>query len=82
VKREAIIDALHAENILVRKYFWPGCHRMKPYSDLFPRAGMQLMNTEFVSRKVIVLPNGGAITPDHVKVMAQVISLVSNLRYF
>ena len=26
-----IVAALHAENVLARKYFWPGCHRMQPY---------------------------------------------------
>src|SRR5688572_4597810 len=31
--RDKIVTALHAENILARKYFWPGCHRMKPYRD-------------------------------------------------
>src|SRR3990172_3226771 len=26
VGRDAIVAALHAENVLARKYFWPGCH--------------------------------------------------------
>src|SRR3546814_2131071 len=32
--RDQIIAALHAENVLARKYFWPGCHGMKPFKDL------------------------------------------------
>ena len=56
--RDQIIGALHAENILARKYFWPGCHKMKPYRDLFPHAGLMLGNTETLAAKIIVLPNG------------------------
>jgi dTDP-4-amino-4,6-dideoxygalactose transaminase len=40
VTRDQIIKALQAENVLARKYFWPGCHNMKPYSELFPHAGL------------------------------------------
>ena len=53
-----IVAALHAENVLARKYFWPGCHGMKPYQELFPHAGLMLRNTERVANRVIVLPSG------------------------
>jgi dTDP-4-amino-4,6-dideoxygalactose transaminase len=56
--RDEILAALHAENILARKYFWPGSHGMKPYRDLFPHAGLLLPNTRAVAERVIVLPNG------------------------
>jgi dTDP-4-amino-4,6-dideoxygalactose transaminase len=55
--RDQIIAALHAENVLARKYFWPGCHKMKPYRDLFPHAGLMLSNTDKVAVRVLVLPN-------------------------
>ena len=32
-------DVLWAENVLARRYFFPGCHRMEPYRSLFPDAG-------------------------------------------
>ncbi len=57
-RRDKIIDALHAENILARRYFWPGCHRMQPYAALQPHAGLLLSNTQMVAERVIVLPNG------------------------
>lgn len=59
--RDAIIAALQAENILARKYFWPGCHMMKPYRDLFPHAGLLLPHSEAVANHVIVMPNGCAV---------------------
>ncbi len=62
VDRDAIVVALHAENVLARKYFWPGCHRMKPYCDLNPHARLMLHDSESVSSKVIVLPTGTSIS--------------------
>lgn len=64
-KRDEIVAALHAQNVLARKYFWPGCHRMKPYRDLFPHAGLMLPVTERVAASVVVLPTGIALEPDH-----------------
>lgn len=55
--REKIISALHAENILARKYFWPGCHMMHPYRGLFPHAGLMLPETIKLAERIIVLPN-------------------------
>jgi dTDP-4-amino-4,6-dideoxygalactose transaminase len=61
--RDRIVEALQAENILARKYFWPGCHRMQPYRDLYPHAGLLLGNTEDVARRVVVLPSGSTLPP-------------------
>ena len=60
VRRDDLVAALQAENILARRYFWPGCHRMQPYRDLFPHAGLVLPNTIAVAEKVVVLPNHSA----------------------
>jgi len=60
--RDELVAALQAENILARKYFWPGCHKMSPYRELFPHAGLTLPNTDRVAERVIVLPTGTAIT--------------------
>ena len=73
VGRDAIIAALHAENILARKYFWPGCHRMQPYRDLFPHAGLMLENTRKVSEKLVVLPNGSTVDDDVIATIHDVI---------
>ena len=56
--RDDLIAALHSENVLARKYFWPGCHGMQPYRDLFPHAGLVLPNTSKVAESVLILPNG------------------------
>ena len=58
VSRDHIINVLHAENILARKYFWPGCHNMSPYRELYPHAGLLLPSTQKVADRVVVLPTG------------------------
>lgn len=37
--RDRLIAVLHAENVLARRYFYPGCHRMEAYRTLYPDAG-------------------------------------------
>lgn len=73
VSRDEIVSILHAENILVRKYFWPGCHEMKPYRELFPLAKFALPNTKVISEKVIVLPTGKSIQANDIKIIADII---------
>lgn len=73
VTRDRLIEVLHAENILARKYFWPGCHAMKPYRELYPHAGLLLPNTQEVAQHVVVLPTGTAMTTDMVETVATVI---------
>ena len=59
--RDETIQMLHGENVLARRYFWPGCHRMEPYRTLYPEAGRDLPHTEEVAGRVIVLPTGTAV---------------------
>lgn len=74
--REEVIVALHAENILARKYFWPGCHGMQPYRDLFPHAGLMLASTRAVAERVVVLPNNSEAIP----VVAQVLRVLMGVQ--
>ncbi|MFK2901688.1 aminotransferase class I/II-fold pyridoxal phosphate-dependent enzyme [Dyella jejuensis] len=78
VDRDQIVIALHAENILARKYFWPGTHAMKPYRDLFPHARLMLPNTEQVAKKVIVLPNGTTLSNSEIRTISDVIGACVN----
>jgi len=69
LKRDELIQVLHAENILARKYFWPGCHNMRPYRDYYPHAGVMLLNTTEVAERVLVLPTGTALVPESIHVI-------------
>lgn len=61
IDRDDLVAALHAENVLARKYFWPGCHRMQPYAAYFPNAHLMLPHTERVARTIISLPTGTSV---------------------
>ena len=77
VSRDRIIEALHAENILARKYFWPGCHNMKPYLELYPYAGLVLPNTDQVANRVVVLPTGTTMSKEMVETVTAVIRVAT-----
>lgn len=64
ISRDRIIESLHAHNVLARKYFWPGCHRMEPYRSLQPNANLLLPETERIAARVIVLPTGQAVNEE------------------
>lgn len=76
VKRDDIIAALHAENVLARKYFWPGSHKMLPYRELFPHAGLVLPNTKQLAERVLVLPAGVSMTRDQIMKIGEVLRSV------
>ncbi len=42
ISRDNILKILHAEGMLARKYFYPGCHLMEPYKTLYPSARAHL----------------------------------------
>ena len=71
--RDETIRMLHAQNVLARKYFWPGCHRMEPYRSLYPEAGRHLSRTEEVAARVIVLPTGTAMDPGMIRTIGELL---------
>ena len=73
VSRDRIIQTLHAENILARKYFWPGCHNMQPYRELYPHAGLLLPNTQQVADRVVVLPTGTTLGNEEVTTICSIL---------
>lgn len=77
VSRDEIVAALHAENILARKYFWPGCHNMQPYRELYPEAGLTLPQTKIVADRVIVLPTGTTLPENAVAVIRDALIRIS-----
>jgi dTDP-4-amino-4,6-dideoxygalactose transaminase len=60
--RDQILTVLHAENVLARRYFYPGVHRMEPYCSDFPQANLRLPETEALVTRVLHLPTGTGVT--------------------
>jgi dTDP-4-amino-4,6-dideoxygalactose transaminase len=59
--RDQLVQVLHAENVLARRYFYPGCHRMEPYRSLMPQARLWLPHTERLAERIMLLPTGTAM---------------------
>lgn len=71
--RDLLQRILHRENVLARRYFYPGCHRMEPYRSSFAVARMMLPQTERLVQRVLSLPTGTAIGPEDVGTICDVI---------
>jgi dTDP-4-amino-4,6-dideoxygalactose transaminase len=76
ISRDQLIEILHTENILARRYFYPGCHQMEPYRSYFPRAGVLLPNTEKLVRRVLSLPTGTALGLKEITMICEIIKFV------
>jgi len=73
LNRDELVEVLHAENILARKYFWPGCHRMEPYTSRQPNAALLLPETERIAASILLLPTGQTVNAETVQVICRII---------
>jgi dTDP-4-amino-4,6-dideoxygalactose transaminase len=73
--RDDLLAVLHAENVLARRYFFPGCHRMEPYRSYFPHAGLTLPRTEALCDRVLVLPTGPTVSTEDIRAITAIIGL-------
>jgi dTDP-4-amino-4,6-dideoxygalactose transaminase len=73
--RDELHQVLQAEQVMARRYFYPGCHRMEPYRSYFPQAGLVLPETERLTRRVLTLPTGTAVDAEIVERVCDVIRL-------
>ena len=76
ISRDCLVDILHAENVLVRRYFYPGCHQMEPYRTYFPYAGLLLSETERLTTRTMSLPTGTAVNSEIVTEICKLLRLV------
>ncbi|HIK19450.1 MAG TPA: aminotransferase class I/II-fold pyridoxal phosphate-dependent enzyme [Leptolyngbyaceae cyanobacterium M33_DOE_097] len=73
INRNELVQVLHAENVLARRYFYPGCHKMQPYQSYFPNANLLLPQTEALTEKVMSLPTGTGVTSEDISKICQII---------
>ena len=76
LSRDLLVEVLHAERVLARRYFYPGCHQMEPYRSYFPHAGLLLPETEGLTQRVMSLPTGTAVGPVEISEICRIIRLV------
>ncbi len=77
LSRDELVRLLHAENVLARRYFYPGCHRMAPFQSYFPHAHLLLPETEKLSTRVMSLPTGTAVGVEEVAIVCDIIRAAS-----
>lgn len=75
ISRDLLVDLLQAENVMARRYFYPGCHQMEPYRSYFPHARLLLPETERLVRRVMSLPNGTAVGREQIDTICGLIRL-------
>jgi dTDP-4-amino-4,6-dideoxygalactose transaminase len=75
VDRDQLAKILRAENVLARRYFFPGCHQMEPYRSYFPNAGLLLPETERLTQRVLCLPTGTGASEGQIHLICQIIRL-------
>jgi dTDP-4-amino-4,6-dideoxygalactose transaminase len=73
IRRDKLIEVLQKENVIARRYFYPGCHRMEPYCSQQPQAGLALPETEKLVRQIVVLPTGTDINPESISEIADIL---------
>jgi dTDP-4-amino-4,6-dideoxygalactose transaminase len=73
--RDRLIEILQAENVMARRYFYPGCHQMEPYRSRFPDAALRLPMTNNLARRTLALPNGISVGVDEVRDICGIIRI-------
>lgn len=69
--RDQLMAVLRAENVMARRYFYPGCHRTAPYSvsdRAFPHA-------DALAASMLSLPTGAAVDGDDIDRIAAIIAV-------
>lgn len=75
LSRNELVDVLWGENVIARRYFFPGCHRMEPYRSRFPSARLHLPATEALANRLMALPTGTNMTESAVATICGIIRL-------
>lgn len=76
LSRDELVSILHSENVLARRYFYPGCHKMEPYRSYYPHAGYLLPVTESKSERVISLPTGTSMGKEEISKLCEMIKFI------
>jgi dTDP-4-amino-4,6-dideoxygalactose transaminase len=76
--RDQLIEALKADNVIARRYFYPGLHRCLPYRDIYPEFVDGLPNTDELCAQCIQLPLGAQTSMDTV---ARICELIREIQH-
>ncbi|MDP9045500.1 MAG: aminotransferase class I/II-fold pyridoxal phosphate-dependent enzyme [Pseudomonadota bacterium] len=71
LSRDALLGLLKAENIVARRYFYPGSHRSVPYLDELPQFVDSLPETDRLNARLIQLPSGALVSDADIDAIAE-----------
>jgi len=77
ISRDNMVRILRAENVLARRYFFPGAHKMEPYRSYFPNAGMLLPETERLTGEIMSLPTGTSVGKEDIDKVCELVKFVT-----
>jgi len=72
--RDQLLEILHAENVMAKRYFYPGCHRMEPYRNAQENVNRRLPVTERLAGGTLALPTGSAVSEEDVMTICEIIA--------
>jgi dTDP-4-amino-4,6-dideoxygalactose transaminase len=72
--RDLLIDLLKAENVVARRYFYPGIHRSIPYAQELPQYLDSLPNTDSLCASCIQFPIGALVDAQGVERICNILS--------
>ncbi|OGA74802.1 MAG: hypothetical protein A3G81_16760 [Betaproteobacteria bacterium RIFCSPLOWO2_12_FULL_65_14] len=67
LSRDAMMELLQAENVICRRHFFPGAHRLPPLRMGIERSGRTFPHTDRLCAGSLQLPTGENVSPDAVK---------------
>lgn len=73
IGRDDLLEVLNRENVLARRYFYPGCHRMGPYKTAFAGTRGSLPETEKLADRILTLPTGVVVQDKDIAIICRVI---------
>jgi dTDP-4-amino-4,6-dideoxygalactose transaminase len=73
ISRDHLVSVLWAENVMARRYFYPGCHRMEPYRSFYPHSHLLLPETERLTGRLLQLPTGTSIDPPTIQKVCEIL---------
>lgn len=76
ISRDKLLEILQAENVMARRYFYPGCHNMEPYRSYFPYSKLLLPETENLTKRIMSLPTGTSVSLEDITKIVEIIKLV------
>lgn len=78
VTRDVVLNILHQENIRTRRYFFPGCHNMEPYSSTISADNYYLPKTDELTKKVLLLPTGNSVGENKIHMINSIFEFIHN----